>query len=417
MTEHTTTMMPIERESPSTAKAKNVLIRTRMEWVKLISATLVPIMIAVFTLVTTVQQLASDKASRLTDLRIADEQRYKDLYLAEELRRQLVFDTFITEMGPLVEQTDDLSETQRTLASSRIHAAFAQLDGTRKGHLIEFLYQGGLIRQNMPGKFVSLAGVNLDNIVFQPRTISLDLQYASFASASLQNASFVDIGLYEVTFQDCVLTSARFAHAFLTGTNFMNAIMHKVDMTHAYSLLTIFNGADMTGATIPDDVLFGYENVFDDVIFPNGTHQATIRPKNLISKNPGAEQDLCVPSNAFNNVSGWFIHKDDIVTAPYGPSDSPFDILLDNETHGNCYFWGRGYGLKSQVMSMEYRLIDLVSFRHLIRAGHAACRMSFWLGGVSGREDYAEVRLLWLNYPYTLKTIDLGKTHSVFLAT
>ena len=412
MTELSVPVDPIEAtRQPMIDNPKSTFMRRHMELIKLTSATLVPLMIAVFTVVTTVQQLASDRDARLTDLRISDQQRDKDLYLAEELRRQVVFDGFMSDMGVLIDQKENLSQSQLTLAVARTRTAFAQLDGARKGHLLEFLYQGGFIRQDRPGKCVPLAGVNLDNTVFQPRSGVFDLSRASFSRASLRNASFNRAILYKVAFDFCELTGALFKHAFLTSTFFVYAVLHHADFTHATGILTTFVGADMTGAIIDDSVLFAYENLVENVIFPNGTHQATIHPSNLI-RNAGAEEDPCLASEPTDHISEWLLFYDNtIVTVPYGSSRSPFGILMDTDAHGVCYFWAPGLESKINVITMQQRAILLTDFMHLIDANRALCRISAWLGGVGTRQDYAEVRLLFLKLGAVLKTMELGRTN------
>jgi hypothetical protein len=133
-------------------------------WLRIISAILVPLILAVFTIITSLQQIASDREGRQTDLLIATNQRAYDLYLAEELRRQLGFDTYHEQMSNLLTSVALLNATHDSpplvLARARTLSTFKQLDGLRKGRLLRFLYEIKLLER------FSMSGVDLDNLVF-----------------------------------------------------------------------------------------------------------------------------------------------------------------------------------------------------------------------------------------------------------
>lgn len=180
----------------------------------------------------------------------------------------------------------------------------------------------------------------------------------------------------------------------------MNSNLRYTDFTHASVLVTAFH----------DSVLFGYENHVANVIFPNGSHQATLAPENLMTENSDAEHHSnCMP-NATIEVFEWLTYGYDIVAVPYGFNRSGMAVVDQSGRHGHCLFWARANGSIGKVITMRYHIVDLAPLRYLIDAGRAACRVSAWLGGVGARQDYAVIRLILVKSFMALKTIEVGKT-------
>ncbi|CAF5002665.1 unnamed protein product, partial [Rotaria sp. Silwood1] len=68
---------------------------------KVLGTFLVPLVISIFTIVTTIQQYHVNKQNRLKDLEIASRQRDQELKQADTLHQETVYAVYIKEMGEL----------------------------------------------------------------------------------------------------------------------------------------------------------------------------------------------------------------------------------------------------------------------------------------------------------------------------
>jgi hypothetical protein len=88
-----------------------------MNWSKIVLSAFLSLIVAVFTIVYSLQQNSIAHANRLQDLSIANANRHQDMTIAQEnrdqdqrqadeLRRQLVFDTYMNEVSELLLKHD-----------------------------------------------------------------------------------------------------------------------------------------------------------------------------------------------------------------------------------------------------------------------------------------------------------------------
>jgi uncharacterized protein YjbI with pentapeptide repeats len=202
---------------------------------QIISAIIIPLLIAIATIFITIQQNELNKANRANDLDIAQKQRDQDLlianqtreqdrelntrqrhqeqFLAEQQRQESLFDNYIREISQLLLSLNfTLTHTIREfIIRPQTLAVLSQLDIKRKTNVILFLLESGLIISgNNP---LSLVGANLDGLNLDieednnfhsylfylalPRTSLIDasfnnrqLRYADFRYTQMRNASF-----------------------------------------------------------------------------------------------------------------------------------------------------------------------------------------------------------------------------------
>lgn len=130
-----------------------------------ISAILIPVLLAVFTVILTFQQESIAKTNRDTDLQIAERQHQQNLDLAIDKQRNTLLVTYMDDISDLL-LANNLSLNKQILTAivyPKTLAALRQLDSIRKGHLIQFLRNSRLIATENP-TFLSLRYADLSTL-------------------------------------------------------------------------------------------------------------------------------------------------------------------------------------------------------------------------------------------------------------
>jgi uncharacterized protein YjbI with pentapeptide repeats len=213
----------------------------------------------------------------------ADQRAKTDQAIAADGLRQETLQRYLDGMSELILDRKLLQSKNnsdvRVLARTRTLSALRGLDGARKGTLILFLREAGLINGPTPvvdldranlseaqlrGAF--LPNVHLDNV----RLTGADLAGASLARASLNNSHLDDACLWQTNLADAKLSDVTFERSDLFGTNLSNATGRNINfiradlsaarlsiakLTNSYFLETIineftdFNGPAPSGVT------------------------------------------------------------------------------------------------------------------------------------------------------------------------
>lgn len=207
-------------EKPDTERYK-----TLWDWLDLI---IIPASIALFAWIYT--EFEKDKNTRIE----------------EEKAREKTLDYFINTMTELLVKHDLAGSPEQkrlAIARTRINLALPQLDGGRKGQILQFLYESDLVDKNPKFK---LLGCNfnesqLDNIV---------LGQSEIKGAYFKDASFKKSNLIEVDFTSCDFTGADFTGSLMTNTNLSYAKLNNTKLENVDLTTVDFEGADLTSASL-----------------------------------------------------------------------------------------------------------------------------------------------------------------------
>lgn len=170
-------------------------------------------------------------------------------------RRQAILDNYLNDVSALV-LVNHLAGSPpgagvRVLAVARTDTAVQNLDGARKGILIRYLWEAGLIRGKSP--VVYLHKANLDGAV---------LKNAYLYNADLQTDYLIGANLYGADPHGANLSWADLSRADLARANLSCVATHQFDVSisilaqHPGSLdctdlrHTVLTGADMQGADL-----------------------------------------------------------------------------------------------------------------------------------------------------------------------
>ncbi|CAF3688965.1 unnamed protein product [Rotaria sp. Silwood1] len=208
---HSVAISPITKTNFSSYKTQSK--SNYREWIKFFLSALIPLMIGVFTVVTTVLQQKLSYQQREQDKEDARLFRQQSERQADNLRIETVFDNYVNDVSELLtmkNQTQNLVHIRtKTLPSLR------QLDAERKQHLFLFLYESGLIYHHHMEPISSLLRFAL-------------LVKANFSNSKLATMDFSAASLVESVFTGALWKegNVNFANTNLTGAIISNEQLH-----------------------------------------------------------------------------------------------------------------------------------------------------------------------------------------------
>jgi uncharacterized protein YjbI with pentapeptide repeats len=216
------------------------------DWLQLLAALAIPVVIAAGTLWFSAQQ---SEAS----LQVSNRQHQTDIQIAQDQQQENALQTYLDRMSDLL-LNNKLHESQegdevRNVAQARTLTVLPQLDGTRKGELIHFLQRAGLIDRSYP--IISLLAANLKGANLTDADLSdanlnrVDLSDANLNRAVLIGADLSDTNLYLADLSDTDLYLADLSDTNLNGANLSGALLSGADLRDAHLI-----GADLRGADL-----------------------------------------------------------------------------------------------------------------------------------------------------------------------
>jgi len=188
----------------------------------------------------------------------------KNKIIEDEKFRDVTLDSFMKVMTELIIQHDlagDPSAKSIAIAKARISIALDQLDGARKGQILQFLYESDLI-DNKP-KF-KLRGANfnyaiLDRIIL----VEAEVRGAYFENTSLRDSNLNGSSFNSCSFKNADLSNSKIEETDLGYTDLTNAKLRNMDLT------TIdFEGANLTNADLQGSEIT--QNQLDNIFKKEG---------------------------------------------------------------------------------------------------------------------------------------------------
>lgn len=166
----------------------------RFGWVKLVLSALIPLMIGLFTVLTTIQQQNISFLQREQDTQQALLLHQQSQYQADNLHKEKVYTTYLDDIAKLF----TLNNSKGTLMKIRAKtlASLRQLDIERRKHVFLFLYDIELIcrtPQTSVSSLLKLDGADFNGLYFrQTSEASCSFEYLYLHNVYLSNASFID---------------------------------------------------------------------------------------------------------------------------------------------------------------------------------------------------------------------------------
>ena len=185
--------------------------------------------------------------------RQAIEQQQHDTQQALDQQQQTTLETYLDRMSELL-FTNHLNATQpedevRSVARARTLTALQNLNGERKGILMQFLYESGLIRNPQPADKVQNPIIDLSGA---------DLGDAMLSGVNFSNADLSNVDLSGADLGGAILSNANLNRANLYRANLSNAGLSEANLTFADLIAVVLA---FCGEGFKIGVIFGWATV------------------------------------------------------------------------------------------------------------------------------------------------------------
>ncbi len=189
-----------------------------------------------------------NRTEKETERKIARDRIEANRETVEDRRREERLQTYFDRMAELLLEKD-LRESEpedevRSIARTRTLTTLRTLDGERKGLLLSFLWEAGLI---------------------EAHNAFIDLSEANLSGANLSMAKLFEAKLFGANLSGADLTGAHLFAANLSGADLKYANLSGADLKYAY-----LSGADLTEAKVTDEQL-SQAATLEGTTMPDGT--------------------------------------------------------------------------------------------------------------------------------------------------
>jgi uncharacterized protein YjbI with pentapeptide repeats len=185
----------------------------------------------------------------------AAEQAETERYIALDNQREAALKAYIDSMSELLlhenlRESGEDDEVQK-IARVRTLTVLPRLDGKRKGLVLQFLYESGLI--NKDNWIIDLKGADLSKAnlgeadLYEAYLSGANLSEADLYDANLNGAILFDANLTEACLAQANLLEAKAHRAHLSGANLYEAYLKDANLQHADLI-----EADLRGAFLFD---------------------------------------------------------------------------------------------------------------------------------------------------------------------
>jgi hypothetical protein len=267
--------------------------KTLYDWLQLL---FIPVVLAVAGFWFNHRERIAAELRSAAEREIEQKRAENEQKIALDNRQEAALQSYINEMSELLlhEKLRDSTEDDevRKIARVRTITILPSLDGKRKGNVIQFLYESGLIDKN--NTIIDLLGadlnwaelgtflseINLSNAILTNAILTLsdlknaqmnnviltgayldfadlsdaDLHYSRMNETNLFRAKFVGANLRDVLLNDSILVEADLSKSDLTGAIFDGANLIDANLRQALVDVTELEekAKSLKGATMPD---------------------------------------------------------------------------------------------------------------------------------------------------------------------
>jgi uncharacterized protein YjbI with pentapeptide repeats len=214
------------------------------DWLDLL---IVPVVLAV-------GGLLFSRAERQAERKAAEQRANTDRELAADRAREAALEDYLDHMSELLLEKElrlsDAESEVRDIARARTYTALRVLDGTRKGLLLRFLHEAGLIQEK---RLVNLRQADLSDASL----VGADLRGANLRDADLRGACLVWAAMNGANLSSAYLREANLSVAELSRANLSWADLLRADLHLAHLDHADLQGAELQGANLAHAVLQG----------------------------------------------------------------------------------------------------------------------------------------------------------------
>jgi hypothetical protein len=195
------------------------------------------------------------------------QQRERELAIAERRTQEEALQAYLDQMSDLLTPNKDRPslydkdppDSLRSVARARTLTVLPRLDGVRKGRVVQFLYESGLIarkRSVLDLQGADLSGADLSGAVLSGAFLrsaylrGADLKGADLDGTDLSSADLGGAYLTSADLREANLSAATLRGALLGGADLSSADLRKADLSGADLSGADLSGADLSGADL-----------------------------------------------------------------------------------------------------------------------------------------------------------------------
>lgn len=235
--------------------------RTFWDWLDLL---IVPVVLGVL-------GFLYNRTERQTEREQAEKRAETEREIALDDQREAALQGYLDRMAELLLAEKGLRNSQpedeiRSVGRARTLAVLRRLDGARKGNVLRFLSESGLISKNTP--FVrldeaDLTGADLTGAILDETHLGgtylkgADLRGADLADADLFGADLSGADLSDTNLMGASLEIAKLKEARFLGADLMGANLRGADLADANLLAADLREANLQDANLQDANLQG----------------------------------------------------------------------------------------------------------------------------------------------------------------
>ena len=297
--------------------------KTMWDWLRLLEVLTIPLVLALGVLWFSAQQHqmsdAMMKNQHDTALAMSQQQRDTARAIAEDQQREATLNTYLYRMSELLLDQNLKDPKVRELARARTLTALRSLDPFRKGVLVQFLYESGLISNEH--QVVDLTGADLSNV---------DLSNANLSGANLSGAN-----LFGANLSNATLTHAFLFEATVTGANLSNATLIDANLSDTILIAIVLEHLRPLGCDFLHQARNIGESVIGIVAFSQGTNGSLV---SKLAKACQREDDIDILRRCTNIIGDvahvhaliWCLSRDDAQggKALVGLADVAYGLLI-----------------------------------------------------------------------------------------
>ncbi len=233
------------------------LPKTLWDWMQLL---IVPVSISFFGLWFTRKRQQHDQ-------QLAEQRAQTEREIAEENLQEAALQAYLNRMSELLLEEKLLKSKPdfvvRRIAGARTLTTLRRLNSSRKGIVVEFLYESGLITNNKGESIIDLRNADLS----QANLVGTDLSGASLRKVVLSGAFFLfgsnlsKADLREALLNKALLAGADLSSALLTdaalsGADLHEANLHEADLSRAWLNSADLRNANLSNANLSEAILW-----------------------------------------------------------------------------------------------------------------------------------------------------------------
>jgi uncharacterized protein YjbI with pentapeptide repeats len=229
--------------------------KTLWDWLQLLSALAIPVVLAAAGLWFTAQQDARQQ-------NVENQRAEAERKLADQRAQDEALQAYLNQVGTLLLEKDLRNAQQdsevRTLARARTLTVLERLDPSRKTAVMQFLNEAQLIRRVEGSEpIITLSGANLSGAnllhvnLSGTKLLRADLSGANLNYANLSRADLSRTDLSEANLREADLSNANLRHATLSGTMLLKADLREANLGQADLSGANLSRADLSRA-FPD---------------------------------------------------------------------------------------------------------------------------------------------------------------------